>query len=69
MEKFIVNSEVDRRGYHEVHRLTCNHLPSPIHCEDLGYCTDEYEALYKAKQYRYEHSDGCYYCCELIHNH
>jgi len=39
VEKYCVNTETNENHYHEVHKMSCDHLPNPEHQKDLGYAT------------------------------
>ena len=68
MEKYCVNTETNENHYHEVHKMSCDHLPNPEHQKDLGYCNSCSDALSKAHGY-YQFVDGCYYCCRSCNYH
>ena len=68
MERYCVNENSDEHGYHEVHKVTCDHLPEAQKQYDLGYCSSCHAALVKAEQ-RFSQVDGCYFCCYECHKH
>jgi hypothetical protein len=69
MAKYIVNSNAQADGYHEVHNEdTCNHLPDVQNRVLIGNYNNCFEAVSAIKQQNPSHSiDGCYYCCNACH--
>ncbi len=68
MTKYIINSNNDENGRHEIHKANyCNHLPAPKNQKHLGWFSTPAEALKYAKTHGYPTADGCYYCCNPIH--
>jgi hypothetical protein len=63
---FIVNSNAQVNGDHEVHELYigCSHLPQPQHQVSLGSHATCAEAVRKAKGMGYTRANGCYYCAK-----
>lgn len=69
MMRYLVNKEAQPNGDHEVHKDNGGWCLPALHNRiDLGYCSDDYEALRKAKLY-FPSADGCKYCCPCIHKH
>jgi hypothetical protein len=68
MPHFIVNTNVQMNGDHEVHNKTdgCNYMPHTSNQFDLGYHSDCHGAVAQAKQ-TYSQSNGCAYCCPDCH--
>lgn len=61
MPNYLVNTNAQPNGDHEVHETTCDHLPLPQHQLALGYFSTCVEAVRRAKTI-YPQSNGCYYC-------
>ena len=57
MPKYIVNTQPQSTGEHEVHDSTCNYLPSSFNQHSLGWHTGCTEAVRAAKQI-YPAADG-----------
>ena len=67
MPTFIVNTNDQPTGEHEVHNLHgCIRLPEPGNRRALGEHVSCHSALTAAKKI-YPNSDGCYYCCPDCH--
>ena len=64
MNHYYVNNNAQPTGEHEVHKESCQYLPT--NRTDLGYCSDCTEAVRKARQI-YSNVDGCYYCSYPCH--
>lgn len=68
MAKYIVNTNEDNRGYHEVHTDTCGHLPFNWNQEELGSFAGCSSAVAEAERRHPSWKvDGCYYCSENCH--
>lgn len=70
MPRFIINKNAQPNGDHEVHNLTdgCAYMPNPENQIDLGYHSNCYGAVAKAKQeWPNARINGCYYCCNECH--
>ena len=63
MPRFIVNTNAQANGDHEVHDMSqnCGHLPNPENQKDLGYHDNCHQAVTLAKQ-TYATANGCAYC-------
>lgn len=68
MANYIINKNKDEKGLNEVHTTTCLHLPKMTNWDNLGYHSNEIEAVNYAKRNGYPNADGCKYCCPLAHN-
>lgn len=68
MPYFIVNTNAQANGDHEVHNTTtgCGHMPYSSNQQNLGYHASCSGALQEAKK-TYSQSNGCYYCCNPCH--
>lgn len=68
MPRFIVNTNSDNQGDHEVHNVTdgCAYLPAGQNRKDLGYHDNCHGAVAEAKK-TYPTANGCYYCCKECH--
>jgi len=70
MPNFILNSNSQSNGDHEVHNTTagCSYMPSVLNQIGLGWHSTCQEAVAEAKR-RYPGSriNGCYYCCNSCH--
>ena len=70
MPNFILNSNPQSNGDHEVHNITtgCSHMPARSNQIDLGWHSDCHSAMSDAKR---RHSswkiNGCYYCATSCH--
>ncbi|GMM93646.1 hypothetical protein MTsN3n11_19480 [Qipengyuania sp. MTN3-11] len=69
MPNFIVNTNVQPNGDHEVHNITkgCAYMPAASNQKSLGWHSDCNGAVIEAKN-TYSRSNGCYYCCNACHN-
>lgn len=65
MNNYCVNKNTDENGYHEVHQLSCNHLPIKENRIEFFAVSDS-SAMIKAKDF-YSNVDGCYYCMRAHH--
>lgn len=70
MESYFINmNQMNNPGlHHEVHKTTCQwgqNVPMNQR-KNLGYCSDEVEAVAKGKNY-YSNADGCATCCPKAH--
>lgn len=61
MPQYLVNTQPQANGDHEVHESSCNYLPAPHHRKQLGFFTNCADAVREAKK-TYPRSNGCYYC-------
>ena len=61
MAAYIVNSNAQSNGDHEVHKTGCSYMPAPQHCVPLGEFPSCHGAVAKAKLI-YKQSNGCAYC-------
>lgn len=68
MPQFIVNTQVQSNGDHEVHNKTsgCIFMPDAANQKNLGTHTNCHGAVAEAKK-TYRQSNGCYYCCTDCH--
>ena len=68
MPAFIVNTNAQSNGDHEVHNTTtgCNYMPDTSNQKDLGYHASCSGAVTEAKK-TYSKSNGCFYCCRACH--
>ncbi len=66
MARYLVNTNPQPTGEHEVHTYTCSYLPAVQNRKDLGEFATCHGALAEAKK-TYPNSDGCYYCCPDCH--
>lgn len=67
MSNYIINKNVDNKGYNEVRKLSCMHLPASCNRILLGTFSNEVQAVNYAKKIGYYNADGCYFCCPLAH--
>lgn len=68
MPQYIVNTNAQPNGDHEVHRTdTCTRLPLPRHQEALGWHHGCASAVAAAKGKGYRTANGCYYCSSECH--
>lgn len=68
MNYYVVNTEAQPNGDHEVHKKNdCKHLPNPENRKDLGYFQSCRGAVAEAKK-TYPKANGCYYCCNECHS-
>lgn len=66
MDYYYVNKLAQATGEHEVHKTTCNWLPSSENRIGLGYFPSCADAIKKAREY-YTNVDGCKHCCPVCH--
>jgi hypothetical protein len=66
MASYLVNSNSQSNGDHEVHVTTCTHLPIPSNQVSLGSFDSCRTAVAAAKAY-YSQSNGCRWCCPACH--
>ena len=66
MENYYVNKHAQTNGDHEVHKGTCNWLPSIDNRVHLGTFSTCQEAVREAKKY-FTKANGCYYCSNACH--
>lgn len=67
MDHYYVNLNAQTNGDHEVHKASCNHLPSAINRLYLGIYASCREAVSAAKL-KNSRADGCYYCSPTCHS-
>ena len=70
MPRFIINSQQQQNGDHEVHNATtgCTFMPNPENQVDLGNYPSCREAVAAAKaKWPTSRINGCYYCCAACH--
>ena len=69
MSNFIVNSNAQPNGDHEVHDLYggCSYLPDQKNQVSLGWHSDCYGAVREANNRGYSPANGCYYCARPCH--
>lgn len=70
MPAFIVNSNPQPNGDHEVHNTStgCIYMPSPSNQIDLGFLPTCQSAVADAKRRWPGHRiNGCYYCANACH--
>jgi len=70
MPNFIVNSNAQSNGDHEVHNTTtgCSYMPSAANQIDLGYHVTCQSAVTEAKRrWPLQRINGCYYCANPCH--
>lgn len=69
MYHYLINKNKDENGRNEIHKTNiCGHLPALQNRVNLGYFSADDEALRYARRIGYSDADGCYYCCEEIHD-
>lgn len=66
MDFYYVNKNEQPTGEHEVHKLSCSHLPEERNRIYLGSFSSCSEAVREAKKH-YDNVDGCKYCCPACH--
>ena len=70
MPNFIINSNAQANGDHEVHNTTtgCSHMPAASNQVALGYHPNCQSAVADAKR-RWPNNriNGCYYCANACH--
>ena len=67
MPNYIVNSQAQSNGDHEVHAFDCNFLPALQHRIALGFHSNCSSAVTKAKSIGYQRANGCYFCAYSCH--
>lgn len=70
MPNFIVNSNAQSNGDHEVHNVSagCSYMPAAGNRVDLGTHATCHGAVSHAKQkWPNARINGCYYCCNACH--
>jgi len=72
MSYYLVNSNAQPNGDHEVHRssrseCTSPKYPLPENQVDLGWFSGCADAVMEAKRRGYRTANGCYYCSNLCH--
>jgi hypothetical protein len=68
--RFIINSNAQANGDHEVHNATtgCSYMPAPANQVDLGTHPSCQGAVLFAKQkWPGSQINGCFYCCRECH--
>lgn len=68
MDYYLVNTQAQANGDHEVHKAKCAYLPAPVNRHGLGYHPTDQAALAVARKI-YRQADGCAHCCPSIHRH
>lgn len=66
MDYYYVNTNAQTNGDHEVHKESCQFLPSPSNRKYLGQFATCQEAIIEAKK-TYPKSNGCYFCSLPCH--
>lgn len=66
MAIYLVNTQAQPTGEHEVHRNDCNHLPLPHNRRQLGDFPSCTPAVAAARQI-YPTADGCRWCSPNCH--
>ena len=71
MPNYIVNSNAQTNGDHEVHVIPQQHnscsYPAPANRVDLGYSATCHGAVAKARAMGYARANGCYWCANDCH--
>jgi len=70
MHRFVLNSNQQTNGDHEVHDAStgCHYLPSAQNQIDLGWHANCQGAVAQARrQWPGSRINGCYYCCRQCH--
>jgi len=70
MHRFVINTNPQVNGDHEVHNMTlgCNYLPHVNNQRDLGYhVTCQQAVAYAKQQWPQNKINGCYYCANACH--
>lgn len=67
MAYYYVNKNAQAGGEHEVHNLSCDHLPYEQNRIYLGNFDDCKPAVREAAKY-FTNVDGCYYCSRACHS-
>ncbi|MBU0710656.1 hypothetical protein KJ762_12475 [bacterium] len=66
MDHYYVNKNAQSNGDHEVHKESCDYLPSSENRIYLGYFSNCSEAVQKARE-SFDQSNGCYFCSYECH--
>ncbi len=61
------NTDNNPGGNNEVHNETCRHYSQLVNYLDLGYHSNCYSAVRKAKSLGYPKADGCKVCSPECH--
>lgn len=70
MAKFIINSNQQSNGDHEVHNVAvgCSYMPEPQNQINLGeHATCHGAVAYAKQQWPTNKINGCYYCSNACH--
>ena len=69
MDEYCINRNAQDNGDHEVHNVTkgCDYLPQPRNRIPLGYHSNCFSAIRKAKEKGFYTANGCYYCANPCH--
>lgn len=69
MPTYIVNSNAQSNGDHEVHDVSanCQYLPSVFSQVSLGYFSSCSDAVSAANNKGYSPANGCFYCVNDCH--
>lgn len=67
MPSYRVNKNSDSKGLHEVHADGCLYYRALTNFYELGYHSNEIDAVNYAKRTYYSTADGCKYCCPRAH--
>jgi hypothetical protein len=62
MPFYVVNTNAQANGDHEIHTTECEWLPLPQHQDYLGYHVTCVTAVSAAKKKGYQRANGCFYC-------
>lgn len=69
MTFYYLNSIAQKNSEHEVHQLSCAHLPEANNRVLLGKFTSCEEAILKAKEkFHPSKVNGCYHCASFCHS-
>lgn len=66
MKYYVLNSQAQFNGDHEIHTMQCRYLPMAQNRIGLGYFDKDEQALREARRY-FARVDGCIHCCPSIH--
>lgn len=68
MTSYCFNDNTDSRGNHEVHKYSCDWLPSDRNRTYLGEFTYDFQAMIHARaKYPSKKFDGCFFCMPTEH--
>lgn len=68
MALYCFNDNTDHQGNHEVHKYSCDWLPSVENRTYLGEFTYDFQAMsYARKTYPNKKFDGCFFCMRTEH--